>query len=90
MTLFKGRELDLSWEKWLRNCRVMMKVSEWEMKGIRAEQVGSGLPGKGCENFPTFCFGFFFALGCLETILEQQVPYYLGYSCEGHWKFEIV
>lgn len=74
MTFFKGQELDLSWENWRRNCRVVMKVSEWELKGIRAEQVGPGLPGTGCENFPTFFFLLQFALGCLETLLEQQVP----------------
>lgn len=56
MTFFKGQELDLSWENWRRNCRVVMKVSEWELKGIRAEQVGPGLPGTGCENFPTSLF----------------------------------
>lgn len=83
--------MDLSWENWIRLFRAVVKRSEWEMKVKRAEQAGPELPGKGCENFPTF---FFFllqsALGCLETILEQQVPYYLGYSCEGHWEFEIV
>lgn len=86
--------MDLSWENWSRLCRAVVKGSEWEMKVKRAEQVGPELLGKGCENFPTFSFFFFFllqfALGCLETILEQQVLYCLGYSCEGHWKFEIV
>lgn len=52
-------------------------------EGGKAEQMGPELRGKGCENFPILFFFFFplqFAWECLETILEEQVLEYLGYS----------
>lgn len=41
--------------------------------------MGPELLEKGCENFEFIFFFLQFALGCLETILEEQVQYYLSY-----------